>query len=86
MRLTSSFARHSVTFWYAKRLLSRVTQKSKNKERDIIAKRENSKLTAVLFSYVGTSEEFNQFLRAMLKNYLTDGEVCLEKSFEDDET
>ena len=58
----------------------------KNKERDIIAKRENSKLTAVLFSYVGTSEEFNQFLRAMLKDYLTDGEPCPEKSFEDDET
>ena len=58
----------------------------KNKERDIIAKRENSKLTAVLFSYVGTSEEFNQFLRAMLKDYLTDGEVYSEKSFEDDET
>ena len=43
-------------------------------------------LTAVLYSYVGTSEEFNQFLRATLKDYLTDGEVYSEKSFEDDET
>ena len=52
----------------------------------LIAKKENSMLTAVLYSYVGTSEEFNQFLRAMLKDYLTDGEVCPEKSFEEDET
>lgn len=43
-------------------------------------------MTAVLFSYVGTSEEFNQFLRAMLKDYLTGGEICPKKSFEDDET
>ena len=43
-------------------------------------------LTAVLFSYVGTSEEFNQFLRAMLKDYLTDDQSRPEKSFEEDET
>lgn len=50
-----------------------------------IAKMNCSKLTAVLFSYVGTSEEFNQFLKTMLKDYLTDGDGSLEKISDDDE-
>ncbi len=36
-------------------------------------KREISPITGVLFSYVGTDEQFNTFLRAMLRDYLTDG-------------
>lgn len=51
----------------------------------IIAKMNCSKLTAVLFSYVGTAEEFNRFLKVMLKDYLTDGDGSLEKISDDDE-
>ncbi len=43
-------------------------------------KRETSPITGVLFSYVGTDEQFNAFLRAMLRDYLTDGETPAEKS------
>ncbi len=45
-------------------------------------KREISPITGVLFSYVGTDEQFNTFLRAMLRDYLTDGKTPSEKSFD----